>query len=183
MQRVDADVTAHRQAFGLSPAHQFNAGGAADAAQVHAGAGAADQLKNRVQGNRLGGYRHAGQAHARGQRPAGGNAATQIHILRPQPDGVAKAGGVLQGALQHLGVGQRHLGLTKSHTTGLKQLHHLGQHFSGQTARQRPDWKHPRAMQLAGTKPQHVNQARFIQHRVGIGQAGQAGNASGDCSR
>jgi hypothetical protein len=56
-----------------------HAGGAGQAAQVHArrAGHAAQQLEHGVQGNGLGRHRHAGQAHARGQRPAGGHAAAQ----------------------------------------------------------------------------------------------------------
>jgi hypothetical protein len=45
VQRVDADIAGHRQALGLGLAHQGHAGGTAEAAQVHACAGGAHQLK------------------------------------------------------------------------------------------------------------------------------------------
>jgi hypothetical protein len=118
------------QAFGLGLAHQRHAGGAAEAAQVHACAGGAHQLENGVQRNGFGRHRHAATGPARGQRAAGGHALAQPQLLRAQPHGVAEGAGVLQRALQHLGVGQRHLGLAEADAAGLGQLGHFGQHLA-----------------------------------------------------
>ena len=80
------DVAAHRQALGLGAAHQLDAGGAAQAAEVDARAGVAHQLEDRRQGDRLGQHRHAGEAHAGGERSLGGDAAAEPGVVRPQPD-------------------------------------------------------------------------------------------------
>ena len=130
VQRIDADIARHRQSLGLGLAQQLGPGGAAQAADMHPRSGGAYQLKNRVQSNGLSGHRHAAQAHARSQRAAGGDAFTQMQILRAQPNGVAKRAGVLHGAHQHLGVGDANFGLAKSYASGLKQLQHFGQHLA-----------------------------------------------------
>ena len=76
------DVAGHRQPLGLGRAHQLDAGGAADAAQVDARAGVAHQLEDRVQRDRLGDHRHARQA--RGASPARRLAATPLaEVARP----------------------------------------------------------------------------------------------------
>jgi hypothetical protein len=127
----------------------------------------------------LGRHRHAAQAQAGGQRSAGSHALAQVPVLRAQPHGVAKGGGVLQRALQHLGVDQRHLGLAEAHTAGLGQLGHLGQHLALQAARQRAQREHPGLVQLFSAELQHLHQAGLVQHRVGVGRADQAGHATG----
>ena len=179
VQVVDAHIAGHGQALGLGLAHQLNASGAADAAQVDAGTGAAHQLEDGVQRNQLGGHRNARQAHACGQRPAGGHALAQPCILRTQPHGVAESARILQRTLQHLGIDDGHLGLAEADAAGLGQLDHLGQHFALEATGERTQRKHPCLVQFARTVLEHVHQAGFVQHGVGVGQTDQAGDPAG----
>ena len=179
MQGVDADVTGDRQTFGLGLAHQFHASGAADTAQVHAGPGRTHQLKDGVQGNGFSCHRHATQAHAGSQRSAGGHALTQVQLLWAQPDGIAKGAGILQGTLQHLGIGKRHFGLAKTDATGFGQAGHFGQHFAFKLAGQRPQREHASQFEQFGAVMQHFHQTRHIQYRLGVGWADHTGDASG----
>jgi len=139
---------------------------------------AAQQLQRRVHRQHLGRHGYAAQAHARGQRAAGHHALAQPEVLRPQPDAVAKGGGVLQGALQHLGVDDRQLGLPKADAAGLAELHHISERLALEAARERPERKHPRLAQLLRPRLEHVHQAGFVEHRVGVGRADQAGDAA-----
>ena len=179
MQGVDAYITGDRQSLCLGLTQQLRASRAAQAADMHARAGGAHQLKNRVQGDGLGGHRHAAQAHARSQRAAGSDALAQMQFLRTQPDRVAKRPRVLHGAHQHLGVGDTDLGLAKAHASGFAQLQHLGQHFTLEATGQCAQRQHPRLVQVLRPKAQHFHQARFVEHRIGVGRADQAGHAAG----
>ena len=122
VQRVDAHVSRDGQTFFFGSTHQLNAFGAGDAAQVHAGAGSAHEREDGVQGNGLCGHRHAAQTQSGGEWAAGCDAFAQMHFLRTQPYGVAKSGGVLQGALQHLRVFQRNFSLAKAHTACIGEV-------------------------------------------------------------
>jgi hypothetical protein len=102
-----------------------------------------------------------------------------VHLLRAQPHGVAKGGGVLQRALQHLGAGQRHLGLAKAHAARFGELGHLGQHLARQAARERAQREQARLVQLFGAELEHLHQAGLVEHGVGVGRADQAGHATG----
>jgi hypothetical protein len=87
--------------------------------------------------------------------------------------------GVLQRALQHLGVDQRHLGLAEAHAAGFGQLGHLGQHLALQAARERAQREQARLVQLFRAELEHLHQTGLVQHRVGVGRADQAGDATG----
>ena len=118
---------------------------------------ATQQLKQGVQRNRFCSGRHTGQTHAGGQRTAGSHTFAQPRIERAQPHGIAKRGCVLQRALQHLGVEDRHLGLAKTDTARLGEFGHFGQHFALEATRQRAQRKHPCKVQLFRAKLQHVH--------------------------
>jgi hypothetical protein len=180
MQRIDADVAGQRQPPGLGRAHQRHARGAGDAAQVHAGAGALHELHDGEDGDGLGRHGHAREAQARGQRTAGGHALAQVAVLRAQPHGVAEGAGVEQRALQHLRVGQRHVGLAEADAAGFGELGHLGEHAASEVARERAQRKEARALQLLGAELEHFDQARLVEHGVGVGRAHQAGHAARD---
>ena len=183
MQAVDAHIGRHRQAVGLGLGQQGHAGRAADAADMHTRARGTHQLEQRVQRNGLGRHRHTAQAQTGRQRTAGGHASAQPAVLRTQPDGVAEAGGILQGAQQDLGVGQRHLRLAEADTAGLRQFNHFRQRFPLQGPRQRAQRKHARLVQLLRTELEHLDQAGLVEHRIGVGRADQAGDAAGDGRR
>lgn len=179
VQRVDADVAAERQAFGLGGAHQGHAGRARQAAQVHTRAGAAHEFDDGEDRDRFGRDRHAGQAEPRGERAAGGHALAQVAVLRAQPHGVAEGAGVEQRALQHLRVTQRDVGLAEADATGLGELGHFGEHFTGEAARERAEREQARALHLLGAELEHLDQAGLVEHGVGVGRADQAGDAAG----
>ena len=115
MQAVDADVAGHVQAFKLGLRHQRHTRCTADAAYMHSSTCGAYQRENGVQRYCFSSNGHAGQPKARCQCTAGRNAFAQVQLLRSQPHFVAKAGSVLHGAQQHLGIGQRHFRLAKAH--------------------------------------------------------------------
>ena len=178
VQRIDADIAAHRQPLGLGLAHQFDASSAADAAQMHAGARGTHQLQNGVQSNRLCRYGNTAQTQTGGQRTAGGHTLAQVHLLGPQPDWVAKGAGVLQGALQYLRIGQWNFGLAKTHAAGIRQLLHGREHLASQRTRERAQRQHTRATLQLGTVMQHFHQTSFVEHRRGVGRTHQGGDAT-----
>ncbi len=139
----------------------------------------AQQLEQGVQRDGLGHHRHAGQAHARGQRAAGGHALAEPEVLRAQPHGETEGGGVLQGALQHLVVDDGHLGLAKADAARLGEFGHLGEHLALQAACERAQREHARLVQLLGAELEHVHQAGFVEHGLGVGRADQRGHAAG----
>ncbi|MDT4850019.1 hypothetical protein FQZ97_841580 [compost metagenome] len=139
----------------------------------------AQQFEQRVQCNGLGHHRNAGQAHARGQRATGGHTLAEPEVLGTQPDGVAKGGGVLKRALQHLHVDDRHLGLAEADATGLGEFGHLGELFALQPPGERTQRKHARLVQFFGAELEHVHEAGFVQHRIGVGRADQRGHTAG----
>ena len=111
------------------------------------------------------------------------NTATrQRGILRAQPHGDIKRGRVLHGVIQHLIVGERHVGVRKRNTAGFAQLRHLGELHALQALGQRTDGIHTRLVQVARAELEHFNQARFIQRRVGVRRAGETGDPAGSGS-
>ena len=176
---VSADVAGDRQAFLFGRAHQLDASRRRHAAQVDAGAGGAHQLENRVQRDRLGHHRHAGQAEARSERAGVGDAAAaDVRILRAQPHGVFERFRILQRAQQHVGVFDRLFSLRKADAASFSQFRHLGQGAALQAHRQRAERMHVGLVQAARAVLEHLHQARFVQHRVGVGRADQAGHAA-----
>jgi hypothetical protein len=87
---VHADVARDRQPFGLGAAHELDAGRAGQAAQVHARMRVAHELEDGGERDRLGDHRHAGEAHAGGQRSLGRHAVAEERVLRTQPRRVAE---------------------------------------------------------------------------------------------
>ena len=179
VQRVDAHIAAHLEPFGLGLTHQLDPGSTGEAAQVHARVGGLEQLKNGVQGNGLGRHGHAAQAQARGQRAAGGHALAQVQLLRAQPHGVAVGGGVLQRTLQHLGAGQRHIGLAEAHAARFGELGHFGEHLARQAAREGAQGEQARLVEFFRAELEHLHQTGLVEHRVGVRRADQAGDATG----
>ena len=172
---VRAHVAGDGQAFGLGGADQFQAGGRRNAAQVHARAAGAHEFKNRVQRDGFGHHGHAGQAQARGQRAAVGDAATaDVRVLRAQPDGVAEGVRVLHGAQQHGGVLDRLFGLRETDAARFRQFRHLRQRLALQAHGQRAQRVHVGLVLRLGAVLQHLHQARLIEHGIGVGRAHQA---------
>ena len=101
-------------------------------------------------------------------------------VLRPQPHGVAEGGGVLQRALQHQRVAQRHARPARSRRSRPR---------SARPSRSAPRLARPRvsapsgnsrhAVSLRGAELEHLHQARLVERRVGVGRADQAGDAAG----
>ena len=142
-------------------------------------AGVAHQFEDGVQGNGLGNDGYAGQAHACGQCAFGGHTKAQKTVLRAQPSRVAKGASVLQCAVQHQGVVQRHFSLRKTHATRLGEFGHFGQRGAVQAAGERTQWEQTRLVQIARAVLQHLHQTGLVQRRVGVGQADQTGHATG----
>ncbi len=146
---------------------------------MHARLGAAHQLDDGEDRDGLGRHRHAGEAEPGGERTAGGHALAEVAVLRAQPHGVAEGARIEHRALQHLRIGQRHVGLAEADAAALGELGHLGQHAAGQAARECAEREQARARQLAGAEGEHLDQAGLVEHGVGVGRAHQAGDAAG----
>ena len=73
----------------------------------------------------------------------------------------------------------RRIGLGEGAAARLGQFGHLGQHFAFELLRHRADRVDARAGQVFGTEFQHFHQPRLVQRRVGVGRAGQRGDAAG----
>ena len=176
---VHAHVAGDGQAFGLGGADQFQAGGRRNAAQVHARAAGAHEFKNRVQRDGFGHHGHAGQAQARGQRAAVGDAATaDVRVLRAQPDRVAEGVCVLHGAQQHGGIFDWLFRLREADASRFRQFRHFRQRLALQAHGQRAQRVHVGLVLRLGAVFQHFHQARLIKHGVGVGRADQARDAA-----
>ena len=183
VQRVDTHVAGQRQALGLGLADQLQTVSAAQPAQVYPRARRPDQFNDGVDGDGFGRHRDSGQAHARCERTAGDHAGAEVAVLRAQPDGIAEGARVLHRAQQHLGVSQRLFSLPEADASGPGERHHFGQHLTGQSARQRAQRVDACLAQFLRAELQHLDQARFVEHRVGVGRAHQAGHATGNRCR
>jgi hypothetical protein len=69
---------------------------------------------------------------------------------------------------------------TEADAAGLGELGHLGQCFAGETARQRAERIQARQVQAASAELEHLDQARLVEHGVGVGRADQARDAAGN---
>ena len=88
----------------------------------------------------------------------------------------------MQRPVQHQRVLHRHIGVGETHAPGFRQLGHLGQRFATQPARERTQRVQMRQVQAAGAELEHLDEAGFIEHRVGVGRAHQRSHAAGHCS-
>ena len=107
-------------------------------------------------------------------------AARKPVVLGAQPDRKSEGGGVLQGAPQHLGVGNRLVGLRERDAARFRELRHLGQALAGELHRQRAHRVDACARQHLGAPAQHVDQPRLVERRVGVGRTGEAGHPARD---
>ena len=181
MQRIHAHITRDRQSFLFGSSYQFNPSGRGQSRQMHAGTRTSHQGQNGLDGNRLRGNRDTGQAHPQCQRTTRCHTATQVRVLGVQVNGVAKSTGVAQCALQHMGIGQTHLGLPKPNATRLGQSAHLSQSLTLQAFSKCSQGEEPGQAQLMRSVTKHLHQARFIQNRVRIRGANQARHATSHC--
>ena len=87
---------------------------------MQAHTGLTRQLQHGRQCDGFGTHRNGGQAQAGGHLAVVRHAvARQKTILRAQPDAEAKRSGILHGAHQNTGVGQRRIGLAKCDAAGI----------------------------------------------------------------
>jgi hypothetical protein len=121
-----------------------------------------------------------------GETKPGGNLAIvgdtapgKVRILRLQPDRKAEGGGVLHGAQQHLGVDHGDVGLAEGDAAGLGQFRHLGQALAGQANGQGADRVNIGELGQPRPVTQHLDEAWFVERRIGIGRAGQGRDATG----
>jgi hypothetical protein len=95
---------------------------------VHAHAGLAYERKDRRERNGLRDRRNRDQSEACCDLPVVCDpAAREMRFLRPQPNAMAEGGRILHRPEQHLGVGERRLGLRERDAAGFGELAHLGQ--------------------------------------------------------
>ena len=72
----------------------------------------------------------------------------------------------------------RLLGLREADAAGFGQLGHLGQRLALQADGQRAERMHVGLVQVARAVLEHLDQARLVQHRVGVRRADQGGHAA-----
>ena len=77
--------------------------------------------------------------------------------------------------MQHQRVLERDLGLRKTNAACIGQFGHRRQHFSLEAAGERAERVQVREVQVSGFELQHLNKAGFIEHRVGVRLADEAG--------
>ena len=150
-------------------------------AQVHARAGVAHQLEDRRQGDRLGQHRHARQAHARGQRALGGDAAAEPRhrsaaarrCSRRSPRTAARAAAPACRASAHR-PGRSRRSRPRSARPSRSAPRRPGRASARRAGRRAP------GRGFAGAELEHLDQAGLVEHRVGVGRADQAGHAAGD---
>ena len=167
--------------LGLGAAHQFEPGRRGQPAQVHAAAGVAHQVEDRVQRDGFGSDRDAGKPQSRRHRSAVRDAvARQVRILRAQPDREAVGVRIQHRAQQHLRVEDRRAGLREADATGLGQFGHLGDRLAVQSDGQRAERIQARLVEPARAVLEHLDQARLVERRVGVRRARQRGDAAGE---
>ena len=155
--------------------------GRRQAAQVDADAGVADEREDRHDRDRLRRRRDAGQAEPRRHFAIVRDAATaQVRIVGTQPDAIPERRRVLHRAQQHLGVDQRHVGMRERDAPRLGEFAHLGQRLALQLHGERTDWIDVRLVEQARAVLQHLDQAGFVERRIGIGRAREAGDTARD---
>ena len=86
----------------------------------------------------------------------------------------------MQRTQQHLRVAHRHVGMREADAAGLGQRDHLGDHFTLEADRQRAERMHVRLVQVARAKLEHLDEARLVEHGVGIRRAHEGRDATRD---
>ena len=80
---------------------------------------------------------------------------------------------------QHLGVEHGRVGLAEGDAAGLGEFGHLGQALAGEVDGERADRIDVGELGQARAVLEHFDQARLVERRVGVGRAGEAGDAAG----
>ena len=171
----------HRQALGLGAAHQLDAGGAAQPAQVHARAGVAHQLEDRraARSSRPAPARRSGPGAWRAapwrrrRCRARRRSAAARRCSRRSPRTAAR------GAAPACRAAPRRPGAKPMQPASVSSAISV----SASPARPRvsaPSGKTRARSRLRGAELEHLDQARLVEHRVGVGRADQAGDAAGD---
>ena len=180
---MDTDIASHRQLLHLGLADHLYGTRGGNPAHVQPGARSPRELQEFAKRNRFG---HGGDAR---QAQPGGYVAVvrdavpcQRKVLGPQPYGEPERAGVLQGAPEHLRIVERNVGLRKGHASGLGQFGHFSQAFAGKLHGESADRVEARVGERPRAPAQHVHQPRLVQRRIGVGRAGDAGDAARDGS-
>ena len=115
---------------------------------MHLGAGGFHERRNRHERQGLGQHWHPCKTHAGCQRTAGCHAGAEPGLLGPQPHGIAKSGGVLQGSQQYLRALDGLFGLAEADAAGFGKFDHARKGFALQLPGQRAQRKQPCLLQL-----------------------------------
>src|SRR5215470_1338731 len=107
-------------------------------------------------------------------------AAGEVRVLRPQPDSEPESGGVLQGAPEDLRIGERNIRLRERDAAVIAELRHLGEPLPRELRGERADRIDPRQIEAGGATGEHLDEARLVERRIGVGRAGEARDAAGD---
>ena len=181
---MDRHVATDRQALGPRLAHQLHAGRRRHPAQVHAATGLPHQFEYRVQCDRLGDHGNAREPEAAGHHPAMRDAtAREPGVLRMQPHREAEGGRVLHRMHQGARIARQAVAIGETDAPGLRQLRHFRQHLAVESDGERTQRVQPRAALLAGTVAQHLDQARLVERRIGVGRATEVRDATGGGGR
>ncbi len=181
VQVVRAHVAGDRQPLALGHADHLDRLARRQPAEVHAGAGDADELEDRAERDRLGERRDPRQPEPRRDLAVVGDAAFgEMRILRAQPHGEPEGRRVLQRAPQDLRVGERDLGLRERDAAVVAQLGHLGEALALELGGERTDRIDAREVEAGRAPREHLDQPRLVERRIGVGRAGEAGDAAGD---
>ena len=143
-------------------------------------AGDTHELDDRLQRDGLRDDRDGGKAQARGDfalvRDASGR---ERRILGAKPDGVAESRGIAHRLEERAQLGQRRVGLEESDAAGFRELGHLREPHALEADRQRAQGMDIRPVEARGTALEHLHEARFVEHRVGVGRTDDAGHPTG----
>ena len=104
--------------------------------------------------------------------------ARQLWVLRMQPHAIPKGARILHGTHQHLGIGNGSKRMRKADAPGLHQFCHLGDGVALQAHGKRAHGKEMRSIDAARPVLEHLDQARLVEHRIGVGRTRERGHAS-----
>ncbi len=181
---VDGYVAGDADPTGACFAYQRHAGSGRNSGKMESGAGVARQVQSGRDGDRFGADRNPGQAEARGNLSIVGDTAVRERvILRLEADGVAESRGVLQGAAQHPGVAYRLLALRERDAAGAGQTSEFGELLATQPLGQGAEGIDLGKAKCAAVLDQALDETPFVEHRLGVGRAGERRDAAGDCRK
>ena len=181
MQMVDGDIAGDGQARALGIAHAGDAFVRRQPGKMHGRARDACHGEDGSKRDCLGTGRNRRQSQPHGDFAVVRDAASgKMGVLRPQPDAIAERRRVLHRAQQNLGVRQRSIGMRERNAAGVGELAHFGDRFTLEPGGQRAYRIHMRQIERASAVLQHLNQARLVQRRVGVGRTGKARDPARD---